>query len=621
MRLDYESGLTVLPHVDNNGYDLAPPPRSRDLDILLRDGIAAAQSGERELARQLLSEAADVDPQSEDAWMWLASISDYPEELLAFLNRVLAINPENERAAQWRSATRSLMAKTFVQRAVAARDEGSMKRAKQCLEQAITYDYNCEMAWSWRASFAETEEEKLECLRNVLEINPGNDAARKALDALTSPPLPADFDEARAAAATGKRKKAFELVEEFLRKVPDNAEAWVLRSHLALVIDDKIDSLEKALAIDPEHAAAKSNHAFLLKTIGRTSDRSAAQSQVNVVEPAVPIAGVIQVPASGISTEILPEAVDHVGIHDAALDPLPASAIKIVDELLADSGVGIASPDLYRVDEPYAHAAEEYDLLDLGAPVSEPVRSACSYCAVANEVQAFECVCCRATLTLSDIESLLANSRADRERVQQAVTQMEAEWNLRDFGVGELVALGIGHFNLNNFGPGLRYLQEASRVDPNNVILAGQVNALAIRLAEMRRQVENNEARPFGKTILVVDDSPTVRKLIAGKLEKSGHTVQCAVDGVEAIEMLRTSLPDLVLLDITMPRMDGYDVCKEIRQNPATAGLPVVMISGKDGFFDKVRGRMAGATGYVTKPFGPETLMKALETYLVPDGE
>jgi len=68
-----------------------------------------------------------------------------------------------------------------------------------------------------------------------------------------------------------------------------------------------------------------------------------------------------------------------------------------------------------------------------------------------------------------------------------------------------------------------------------------------------------------------------------------------------------------------MPKMDGYEVCKRIRNNPEARELPVVMISGKDGFFDKVRGRMAGSTGYVTKPFGPETLMKALETYLLPE--
>jgi twitching motility two-component system response regulator PilG len=62
--------------------------------------------------------------------------------------------------------------------------------------------------------------------------------------------------------------------------------------------------------------------------------------------------------------------------------------------------------------------------------------------------------------------------------------------------------------------------------------------------------------------------------------------------------------------------MDGYQVCKQIRSNSATKDVTVVMISGKDGFFDKVRGRMAGTTGYITKPFGPETLMKAVEMYL-----
>ncbi|MCC6327930.1 MAG: response regulator [Acidobacteria bacterium] len=122
-----------------------------------------------------------------------------------------------------------------------------------------------------------------------------------------------------------------------------------------------------------------------------------------------------------------------------------------------------------------------------------------------------------------------------------------------------------------------------------------------------------------GKTILVVDDSPTVRKLIAGKLEKSGHEVHCCGDGIEAMSQLSTLRPDLILLDITMPRMDGYQVCKLIRGDVATKDTPVVMISGKDGFFDKVRGRMAGCSGYITKPFGPETLMKAVESYLNPD--
>ena len=116
---------------------------------------------------------------------------------------------------------------------------------------------------------------------------------------------------------------------------------------------------------------------------------------------------------------------------------------------------------------------------------------------------------------------------------------MEAEWNLREFDQEELKALAIGHFNLRNYSSGLSYLQEAVRLNDKDVILAGQTNAVAIRLDEMRRQAEQQEFMPKGKTILVVDDSPTVRKLIAGKLEKSGHYVICAEDGVEALANMR----------------------------------------------------------------------------------
>jgi twitching motility two-component system response regulator PilG len=140
---------------------------------------------------------------------------------------------------------------------------------------------------------------------------------------------------------------------------------------------------------------------------------------------------------------------------------------------------------------------------------------------------------------------------------------------------------------------------------------------LAIRLSEIEEQDQKAQENPVqSRTILVVDDSPTVRKLISGKLEKSGHSVVSAVDGMDALAKINEVIPDLILLDITMPRLDGYQVCKLIRNNDLTKDIPIVMISGKDGFFDKVRGRMAGSSGYITKPFGPDTLMKTIETYL-----
>ena len=240
----------------------------------------------------------------------------------------------------------------------------------------------------------------------------------------------------------------------------------------------------------------------------------------------------------------------------------------------------------------------------------------CSFCNFENEVQAIACHGCMAVLTLADLEMLLANHHADKSVLRQAVERMESERSSREFGEAELTMLGIGHLNLRNLQYGYNYLHEASQLNPNNVVLGSQVNALLIRLEEIKQQDEAHGSMTKGKTILVVDDSPTVRKLIAGKLEKCGHDVFCSNDGVEAMERLEDLRPDLILLDITMPRMDGYQVCKLIRSNSVTKDVPVVMISGKDGFFDKVRGRMAGTSGYITKPFGPETLMKAVESYL-----
>jgi CheY-like chemotaxis protein len=115
---------------------------------------------------------------------------------------------------------------------------------------------------------------------------------------------------------------------------------------------------------------------------------------------------------------------------------------------------------------------------------------------------------------------------------------------------------------------------------------------------------------------MVVDDSQTARKLIAGKLEASGYQVICAENGREAIQFARTATPALVLVDIGMPLMDGYAVCRSLRDEPSTQNIPVVLISGKDGYFEEDRGIAAGSSGFITKPFGPETLMKTVQTYL-----
>lgn len=313
---------------------------------------------------------------------------------------------------------------------------------------------------------------------------------------------------------------------------------------------------------------------------------------------------------------------DEHEFEEIVADEEPSEMIDVTDAPSFEEAVAFApaSPwDTLSLEEPFVQFEPAAEQLPSFEPAAAEATNGCPFCESPIDRQAFSCSSCNAVLSLSDLESLLAANSVDFDAIHGSVARMEAEWNSREFSGDELKTLGIGQFNLGNFDLGFAYIQEAYRKDPNDVILAGQVNALAIRLDEIRRQNEIKESMPKGKTILVVDDSATVRKLISSKLEKSGHQVICAVDGVEAMATIETIVPDLVLLDIAMPRMDGYQVCKLIRSNEAVKDVPVVMISGKDGFFDKVRGRMAGTTGYITKPFGPETLMKALETYLIPE--
>ena len=112
--------------------------------------------------------------------------------------------------------------------------------------------------------------------------------------------------------------------------------------------------------------------------------------------------------------------------------------------------------------------------------------------------------------------------------------------------------------------------------------------------------------------VLVIDDSNTIRRSAEIFLKQAGHDVMLAEDGFDALAKVNDYQPQLVFCDILMPRLDGYQTCAIIKRNAKFAGVPVVMLSSKDGVFDKARGRMAGAQDYLTKPFSKEQLLNAV---------
>jgi twitching motility two-component system response regulator PilG len=119
-----------------------------------------------------------------------------------------------------------------------------------------------------------------------------------------------------------------------------------------------------------------------------------------------------------------------------------------------------------------------------------------------------------------------------------------------------------------------------------------------------------------GAKVMVIDDSQTIRRTAETLLAREGYSVITASDGYEALGKIVDHQPALIFIDIMMPRLDGYQVCSLIKGNPKFAGTPVVMLSSKDGVFDRARGRIVGSDKYLTKPFTKDEILTAVKTYL-----
>jgi len=115
--------------------------------------------------------------------------------------------------------------------------------------------------------------------------------------------------------------------------------------------------------------------------------------------------------------------------------------------------------------------------------------------------------------------------------------------------------------------------------------------------------------------VMVIDDSRTIRRTAETLLQKEGYQVISATDGFEALSMIADNKPDLIFLDVMMPRLDGYQTCALLKHHQVFRHTPVVMLSSKDGLFDRARGRVVGSDNYLTKPFTRDELLRVIEQY------
>lgn len=133
-----------------------------------------------------------------------------------------------------------------------------------------------------------------------------------------------------------------------------------------------------------------------------------------------------------------------------------------------------------------------------------------------------------------------------------------------------------------------------------------QVNQEAVSLEQLRTI-----------KVMVIDDSNTIRRTAEIFLKSAGCEIILAEDGFDALSKITNEHPDIIFVDIVMPKLDGYQTCTLIKRNARYKSIPVIMLSSKDGLFDRARGRMVGSDQYLTKPFTKETLLEAVQTYAV----
>lgn len=231
-------------------------------------------------------------------------------------------------------------------------------------------------------------------------------------------------------------------------------------------------------------------------------------------------------------------------------------------------------------------------------PAPAPPRPKCLVCSHQQEEAESRSVCshCGCALSLAHLTTAVAKGTVNERRVEEAIAELS---NRPATDAAAALGIGLGYVSLHRSGDALPHLRRAWNGGCRDE-----------RLKDLCAEIS---AR---KLVLIVDDSPTVRRLVATALERNGLRVRSGVNGREGFIKFQEETPEFVLTDITMPEMDGYEFCKAVRRHPAGKGLPVVMLSGNDGLFDKVRGKVAGATDHLNKPFHNDVLMAAVTKYL-----
>ncbi|GEM_PF-2459756 len=749
-RLDYLHRVLTINPANERALSWLKLSKEHISRTLIQKGADSAKDGNKASAIHFLLQAVDYEPDNEIAWMWLASLADLPEDKLAYLQRILNINPTNEQVREMFDTTKRQLARSLAQKGIEAANAGNKKAAADILQDVLDYDPNLEEVWLLRAYVSDSLEEKESYFKKVLDVNPNNLGAVSGLSAIQEKlevknswhcvvcqvQAKTAFDICPACSSMlnlddidmllTKEYVNESLIREGIQKLKRGfkdeitSEDYYKLGLAYLNLKDLKESIaffQAALRLDPddEVLGSRIDYLILRRDKAKQDDEPAFFANPELVTLSEPTFDVLDLPESftpqaemeiqqsesfitveevqeqteqsampatplealnqhyaptettmPLETFVLPEiavektqeAAKEEIHHEATTQTEPEATTEtqteemmaVVEEVSVQAETVVEAAD---VAEEAAEEAHGWPMPEVQMNETAPLSSefVTNVQVVSSEETAQE-----ATPEVSQEMPVEAvNETASETTVPEVASEEMAEPVQDVLKVKEevLVAAELEEFTaaeqVQFFEEETEPQQVSTEVVHEAVVEAQQqlpvmetapttsVEMPAVsEKAEMpvAPQMQQEESQPqqqpqpvavkeapssekksTGKVVMVVDDSPTVRKLVSLKLEKFGHSVISAVDGMDALAKMSEETPDLILLDITMPRLDGYQLCKLIKGNESTKHVPVVMLSGKDGFFDKIRGRMAGASTYLTKPFEPEVLLQTVNEH------
>lgn len=275
--------------------------------------------------------------------------------------------------------------------------------------------------------------------------------------------------------------------------------------------------------------------------------------------------------------------------------------------------------------DPAIHRETEKIVPQLSSSSQEAVKR-CIYCWSLVTVGEIRCKTCQGVLRISDGNIPEGSSSSELARALEAY---ERELQIHPENARIAYCLCLGHFSLGSIDRAREFINKALQLSPREPVFTKAATLLLKQSAPVVKPVEQVvKAAPapratatpvtaaVQKTILVVEDSQTSRKVISMLLGRKGYTIIEAKSGSEALQRSEETVPDLVLLDVMLPDMTGYEVLSRLRQSAGLAEVPVIMLTGKSKPSDRLKGLFHGSNEYLTKPFDPAKLLAVLEKYL-----